>query len=347
MKLNKSTYLLLLFFVFFFQSNFKTFADSIEIQRIDDRVSHLLEIKSESEKIDSLIIFGRQLRNFFPERAIDIFNECINLSQKNNLPDKMVNGLIQISTVYIVHFNWDSSQFYIDKSIYVADSLKLSYFLAKAYRIKAIIFQRSGYYNTSINFLRKSILSLNDKDSVLLSRIYNTLGIAYEQLGELDSATYYYLNSFSLLDDSMKKSEGPDQLINLSDIFAKLKNIKKSRQLLQEAIDLLGDRNGNTYLKQRAMIYNKFGSVYYFEKLYDSALIFFRKSGVLYKELNLFPPLSNVYSNIGATYLETGKYDSALYYFNMAKSEINSVSQDITLGSLYNNISIVYMRQEK
>ena len=341
---NKSGIISFMFFLLLFLY-FHSFAQKTETENIDIKVSSLLKIKPDSIKIDSLVEYGRELRYKYPEKAIEIFNECIKLSEHNGFPDRVVDNLIQISATFIIHTYWDSAHYYVDKSIYIADSLQLNFLLAKAYRIKAIIFQRSGYINSSINYLKKSINILGSKDSNLLSNIYNTLGLTYSDLCEYDSATFYYLKSFNLLDSIKKRSLGYIQLINLSDVLTKQGDYYKAKEFLNESLDLLQNRNDNSSIQNKSLVFTKLGSIYFAEEKYDSSLNCFRLSEKYYKRIGL--NLANTFLNIGGVYGEIGKTDSALYYYSLVKKELINRPEDKVLGMVYNNIALLYMNQGK
>ncbi len=335
---------LLLLFVFIIFDI--TIAFSQNEQEVDKRLISINRIQPDSVKVDSLIQLGRGMRNKFPERAIEIFNKCVNLSQQNELDSRFINSFIQISVVYTVHHNWDSAQCYCDIAIHYADSLNQSFLLAKAYRIKAIIFRKSGFKNQALSYLQKSIQVLGNRDSLLLAKIFNSLGLIYANQGLYDSATYYYLKGYNILKLKNREEDGVPQLINLADIFLELKEYEKAKHFLHESIDLLSKREDVTYAElNAALIRNKLGGVFYFEQKYDSALYMFKKCEQNYKDINLRNKLIDVYSNIGAVYVELQLYDSASIYHQLAIKTGKDLNQVNQLGIAYNNLAVVNIRR--
>jgi signal transduction histidine kinase len=312
---------------------------------IDKRLNSIYRIQPDSVKVDSLIQFGREVRSTFPERAVEIFNECVKLSQKNELDSRFINSYIQISAVYIIHHNWDSAQYYCDISIHYADSLNQSSILANAYRIKAIIYRKSGFHNQSLSYLQKSIQVLGDRDSLLLAKIFNSLGLFYFTQSLYDSATYYYLKGYNILKLKNREEDAIPQLINLADIFLGMKEYEKAKHFLYECIDLLNKREDVIYVKfNKALICSKLGEAFYIEQKYDSALYMFKKCEYNYKELNNRNELIDIYSNIGVIYGDLQLFDSASRYYKLAIKTGKDINQVNRLGNTYNNLAVINMR---
>ncbi len=300
-----------------------------------------------SEKIDLLIQTGRKLRYKYPDKAVNVFNRCKGISRKYSLNDKLIDCYIQHSAVFIVHNIWDSAHYFCDTAIFLADSLNKPNLLSRAYRLKAIIYGESGYTNTSLEFIKKSLKIVNVHDTILVSDIYNTLGITYQTLGHLDSATFYFLKGYDLLKLANKAEKAYSQLINIADILTQTGNYSKAKYFLRESRKLLEDsKNGDTYPEKSALTLNKLGIIYYYEKKYDSALYYYRICEKTYKYLNIDTWLVYLYSNIGALYQDEMKFDSSMFYLKLSIDIGKKYSLYNEIPGSYNNISNIYRRNK-
>jgi signal transduction histidine kinase len=298
-----------------------------------------------SEKIDSLIQTGRRLRYKYPDKAINVFNRCKEISRKYSLNDKLIDCYIQESAVYIIHSIWDSAHYYCDTAIFLADSLNKTNLLSRAYRLKAITYGKSGYSNTSLEYIKKSLKTVNEQDTILISDIYNTLGLTYKTLGYLDSATFYFLKGYNLLKLAKQEKKAYNQMINLADVLTQTGDYSEARFFLNEGQKSLEVSNeDNTFSEQSVLILIKLGSVFYYEQKYDSALYMFKKCEQMYQDINLTGKLINVYSNIGGVYSDLELYDSASFYYNLAIKIGENLNQENKLGFVLNNLSIINLK---
>ncbi len=299
--------------------------------------------KNVEQIIDSLIEAGKKLRYMYQDEALEVLDKGKVLSLESGLTDKLIECNIIQSTVYIVQRNLDTASIYIDSAIYIADSVNEDVLLADAYRLKAMILRKSDFMQTALEYLRKSIEKLDNRDSMILLKIYDEKGIIFSDLSLFDSATYYMIKAIDMEKALHLVKETNSTLINLANVFNSLKDYTKAKYLLNECLNNLSENSDDYYYRVK-LVYMSLGRAYYWEGKYDSAFYYFRASESICKKTNNYVGLLNAYSNTGALYHDLGDNDSALFFYNKAKKI--GKEHSINMSGVYNNISLVNLENK-
>lgn len=190
---------------------------------------------------------------------------------------------------------------------------------------------RSSNPRAAVGFGLAALNKIGDRsDSKYKSQVLNFLGVIYGNLGNLDSAYYYYQRGYELAKQKNNKQEIAFSLNNLGDYYFKkalysiaLENIMESFNVFEQ----INNREGMAYTL------NDIGEVYLKQQDYVKALEYFERSGKIRLELGDKRGYAKSLFNIASIYKEQNKYEHALStYF---KSYDVSVEANYIKGESY------------
>ncbi len=161
--------------------------------------------------------------------------------------------------------------------------------------------------------LEKIDKSVNDRSK---SEVLNFLGVIYGNLGNLDSAFYYYQYAMDVAAELMDSTQIAYSLNNLGDYYYKSALYSAALEKIFEAygiFETIGDRRGMAYTL------NDIGEIYLVQKDYEKALDNFLRSGDIRKSRDDERGYAKSLINLGRVYFAEKKYDTALKTFEDAE----------------------------
>lgn len=149
-----------------------------------------------------------------------------------------------------------------------------------------------------------------------------------------------YANQALALSDSLKSLSGKAQAwLTIGRILRNKYKLQQARAAYLKADSLFGILN----LKEMmADTKNKIGITYGMEGYYDHALLYFKNSLEIYKELGMQTKMANCQNNIGNVLKYLGEYSLAIESYNEALQNYSAVIDTTGIASSYDNIGIVY-----
>ena len=197
--------------------------------------------------------------------------------------------------------------------------------LTRSYHELAVIAEKRGDYDGSIQFYEKSLennSNLQFTNSLEAASNYIGLGEVYRQKGDFTRALHNYdLALYVLVRSSTDESKRQRATVlnHIGTIYHEQANYEDAIKKYQEAIVLHQELEpvDETFL---GILHNNIGNVYYCQKIYDSALDFYKKAISLYCKIlpEDHPKFASTYNNIGAIFQEQGKDQKAMDYFTAA-----------------------------
>lgn len=143
--------------------------------------------------------------------------------------------------------------------------------------------------------------------------VVNALGIAHQDLGELDEAARRFREAEALRREVGDRRGVAATLNNLAYLHVLEGDHAAARRALEQALEIhreLGDREGEAY------IYNTFGTLEEERGRYRQALEQFRRALEIRRELGDERALAESYNNVGFCYYLLGEYDNAEVYWD-------------------------------
>ncbi len=272
-------------------------------------------------------------------------------SLRNKLREELndslrIKTLIAISTEY-QYIDLKKSFEECERAVQLSETINSLWGKSQSYRWLASLYSLSGDFTTSAKYNNLSLgSSFELKDSLLMSRGYNNLGLNYYNFGKYDEAYFYYTQSYrlsSLIKDSLGMAVS---LNNIASVFKELgqyANALNYLRLTQEISDDVHDFEGEAYN------YDEIGDIYRRKKEYDSALNALAHSLKVSRSLRLKinDLIPETLIKIAKTYLDKKDNAHALAYYDTAQIFYLKTDNEFGLAEVDLGRAIVYMSEKK
>ena len=208
----------------------------------------------------------------------------------------------------------------------------------------------------AIQYIRKGI---NSKKRIPvtgltdLSHFYNSLGIYWQRLYNLDSAEYYYRKAITTAVQTEKKSKTHQDIAlfhqNLALPFAIRQDFERAKKHLFRSVSIL-NRQHDDNKPDLARNYNNIGRIYLKTGNLDSANLYYKKAENI-RATNVQgneAGLAIVYLNLGELHITKSNLAKARMYFEKARALYQKTEpiQEIKIHKIYLNLGFTYRIEE-
>ncbi|MDX1585717.1 MAG: tetratricopeptide repeat protein, partial [Balneolaceae bacterium] len=201
-----------------------------------------------------------------------------------------------------------------------------------------VLYSRSKYDEaiSILNRLTKIDHSTRDTNRARMER---TIGMAKEQLGQLEESVSHYESALKLARESNDSLMIGYTLQSIAGNYRDMGNYSKSLSAFRETIPILegiGNKRG------LSAAYQNIGRINRELLLYDKALEYFSKSLKINQELNDVGYLSSIHLEIGGLQKELGNFDQALIAYQKSLEYVNQAGRPLRRAIILNNIGTLY-----
>jgi DNA-binding CsgD family transcriptional regulator len=144
---------------------------------------------------------------------------------------------------------------------------------------------------------------------VLLSDAMTGLGRTYEYTGKSDSAFFWYLKAYQLVNESADTLRRARGARNIAQLLRVLERFAEAKNYCRQAVDLIP---GIGDFKIVANIYNETAYLFELSEQFDSASYYYEKLITISQQNNYLKGVSTGYNNLASVYEKTGRYQEAL-----------------------------------
>jgi tetratricopeptide (TPR) repeat protein len=211
------------------------------------------------------------------------------------------------------------------------------------------VLYKMGKYDLA-EIVYRRVLNETSSNNPILSSIYQSLGMIYEEKCEYDNSLEFYREALQA-----QRENDPSNYVRIGGIYCcigviykKQGDFNRALDYYYDAIELFHKANDDNH-RDVASLYNNIAIIYSNQKQYTEALDYYKK--MLDIERKYLPAnhsdLGMSYSNIGLVYYSLHKYDLAMSYFDQSlEIKLKSLPSDHPLiAKSYVNIGRVYEAQ--
>jgi class 3 adenylate cyclase/Tfp pilus assembly protein PilF len=297
------------------------------------------ETRSDTAMINDLI---KQSATYFstdPGKSLQLANEAIALSKKEDFVSGEAYALKNIGIVYyyqgkylLTLENWNESLKLlqgINDEVGVANLLSN---IGALYANQGEMVKALDYHLKSLRLAEKSGNKLR-----ILTSLNNISGVYFEKTATWDKALDYLLRALPLAEELGDKEAIGVLTGNLGEIYLGQGNEKKAVLYFKRLIDVGKDVDV-------PFAYNGIGKVYLQQGNPAVALTYHRKALALAEKFNenhLVPSLQG----IGDVYFANGDYETALKYYKQAEAVGVQLNTFPKLREIYEQMAITYAKQ--
>ena len=256
--------------------------------------------------------------------------------------------------------------------------------LLEAYNYFGVIYNFKNDRYKALEFHYKA-LNLKKKYSkkTSISNTLNSIATIHHRNGNFDKALNFYLQSISVLDDSISEYQSTPR-INICNLYLDINELDKAKEEIENTADYLKiinnkidasllDNLRGIYFQAReefdsskyyyeknlnynllhddsskiAHSYNNLAIIYYYEGHLEHSLSSFKKAYAIRKNIKDTTAILESIYNLGDFQQELNNYDSALVYFNEGLTLSKNQNSNLDTRDFYRMISNIYEKQGK
>lgn len=312
--MQKVRYLLLLFL---FQSHVL-----IAQNRGMDSLKYELSKKNipDSTRLKDLLKLGWDYGFINADSARSLLHQAIRISVSGGKFNKTGEALSSIGSSFLRTDNYDSALYYYNKAeLYFkkagSDEGRLNAAINRM-SMGTVALQR-GDHQTAIHYYLQAINSL-EKSSFIekwtnLVTAYTNVGLVYNDLKQYDKALYYQQKALKLCDMHQVEAEKTVQVRLLVALdFINLKQFDSALRQLNQAYPLSKKINSGYIF---ATQYGIQGKYFKEQKMYDSAMVAYRRSLLYARNTHNLFQQANMLQQLGMVYAELKAYPESISNF--------------------------------
>ncbi len=236
--------------------------------------------------------------------------------------------------------NTDSSYYYVNKSLVLAEKENLSKKQSSALTLIGTILRRRGDYEGSMEVFIKAI-RIDEKLGDLFgqSKNYNNIGLIYKDQGNYEKAIEYLQKSMDIKRALNNQRGIASSLVNIGIVYRYQGLFDKAIDQYIQAIKILEELNDKDGVGK---CYNNIGNLHYSQQNFEKALNYFEKSLDVARELNDMRGISRSLNNIAIIYRKQSNFTKAIEYYEEAIKISDKLDDQKTLSIIYNNLGSIY-----
>ena len=274
------------------------------------------------------------------QMSVDSINFLKNKLSTTTQDAQRLNIALQLANGYRFS-NVDSSFFYTDSALKIADKMNLPNSRAKILSLKGATLLESGRLPESLQCQFEALsISEKMKDTIIIGYVYNRIGNTYMELADYEKSLAYYFQSKELFEKKVDSGMYYNEISNIGNIYELLKKPDSALHYQQIAYDALVINNDRK-LYTRPEILFRMGNAFKLKGDNIKALEFYKKGvavsyidndirdlsmnnlllAKLYKEMNM-PDSSRKYAYDAIQAGETVSFRKGIYEASLLMSEL-------------------------
>jgi len=266
------------------------------------------------------------------DKVIALSNNVVRLTQEQGKLNNTVDALSRIADTYNLLGKYDSSQLYILRAEYMADSIKDYHQLCKVLISKGNLAMAASKHNEAASsFLKvdsiQKTTEIPDHYRHGLAR-HNIALIYFQQLERPEDALRYAQlasTSYFLMGPRGVPSSNSLNIL-LSRIYLSQNQLERADSLVTSSIEYFKEHGHSKKLAEAYVIKS---NIYVKSKNYDMAESSSKKALDIYSKINQKLEVSTTHAQLGRLFKEKGNYNQSIYHLNQSLTYNTNVDTKI------------------
>ncbi|MDW3194516.1 MAG: tetratricopeptide repeat protein [Cytophagales bacterium] len=273
---------------------------------------------SVNERVDVINELAFSLHNRYPHETLERSQEAIMLINKADIPMNVAKtiALKNMGLAYWRLANYDSSLYFLDQAIELAEVIEDDSLKAKVTSNMGLVYRERGEYAQSLksSFQAYRVFqSLGDLTNEAI--IANNIGVVYGMMENHLEALNYFEHSIDLGQDILNEMVICGNLTCIGETYNHLGDTETSMDYLDKAIIYCTSIRNNVYLSQA--LYNKATILSRLGK-FEEATSSFQKALSIQQEIGELRGQANSYNALGELFLKLNDTETALHNLEKA-----------------------------
>ncbi|MFV1885120.1 MAG: tetratricopeptide repeat protein [Balneola sp.] len=314
-------------------------ADSIEYSQVS--------LKTDSTRIDVLIIKIREVRFSNPELAKMYADTALELSQQLNLKSREAEIFNQLGIMASVKGDSPNALQYFLRVLEVRQEIEDLSGVARIQNNLGILYKNLGDFERSLQFHSASLESKKEQgDSLGIARSLNNIGEIFQQQEKISDARSYFEESLELMLPLGFKEGLAAIYNNLGEVNKLEGDISKAIQFHEQSL-LIEKELGNS--SGVGFSYMNIASLFLLVDQPEIAIKNYKEAVLYFKQVNDLSGLQNAYKDLASTYSELENFQESLHYFQLQsglKDSLVSVERNRQIAELQTKYESEKQKQE-
>lgn len=301
---------------------------------IDSLKRVLTEVNNDSIKYEINLNIALQLEAVDFDSAIIYYNNCIDIADTNNWTAKKAQAFINIGYAYMYSTHSKGAEEFLSEGLKLYMEANDSLGILRTYYNLGYFYGTYEDFPKAIENFRKAeefAQVLNHEK--LLASIYNNLGLMYNYIGQYYLANKYNFKSLKLSEKNGNKSVGYTH-INIGLNYQEEGNLEESIKHHFNALAIFQESGEKSNI---ALSLKSIGDDYFDYDL-DSAIRYYNKAYLIYKELNDIESISRHFMLLGNINYKQNNFKVADSNYIKAINIFPANGSRKLLFSIYSNI---------
>ena len=274
-------------------------------------------------KVIELADLSKRFLKYQIDTSYSLAQDAVKLSKDLDHFYSVAYSYKQLGLVLKYKAEYDSAMVYYNKSMEMFNELGILRERSVILNRIANIQKRKCQFQEALeSFLTALNISIEQKDTLMISALYNNLGILYSDMGNYDKALDY-----QLLNLSLKKAQ--NSYVNIPIVLMNIGNIYSNKNLYEEAIEYykeaLAYLETSDYKYDQFMLLHNMGTLYESMDKYQEALKYYNKALILEKEMNDTEMQILSIQGIGNVLIKTGNFKEGVRYLEKSHALANEI----------------------
>ncbi|MBN3034584.1 MAG: tetratricopeptide repeat protein [Bacteroidales bacterium] len=246
--------------------------------------------------------------------ADTLFRELIHLVSIYSDDERLTRALFHTGLNYFQWSRYDSAKAYYEKALFLARRMRNEVMETEAMHLLSGVLIAWGDYEEALTILQRN-LEYRERTGDIdgLARTCNSLGILYQELGDLPKAREYYSRSLEYINPS-STGDVMNVILHIGDIYLMEKNYDEALVHYFRALDM-GGRVQSRKLSSIAL--SNIGEAYLQMGEYREALKYQEQALALKLEIGDNKRLAITYNELGLIYFRLGMYGKAREFLEL------------------------------
>jgi signal transduction histidine kinase/DNA-binding response OmpR family regulator/Tfp pilus assembly protein PilF len=267
---------------------------------------------------------------------------ALQLAQKQQLDQQIVDSYINLSRCFRVESKWDSAYPALDQAIAIASSNQYTKGLMNATNNMAACYLTQGDIDQAEPYLKQSLQHAQKiQDAKGQANAYNNLAIIAEARSAYETAIDYLSGALEVY-LQLNDSSGIAQIYtNQAFLFD---DLQKNDSAILYCFKALRIQESLGLVSQQAQIHNQIGELYFEKANEEEALSHYQSALRLYQKIGDISGLAYINNNIGSVLENMNLPEKALTYIEEGVELAYKTNDPIIIGSSLVNLAGLYKK---
>lgn len=282
--------------------------------------------QNDTSKVNELLQLQIELRNTYPDSAITISFEALQISKQLAFYKGSIESQTALGTIYYAQREYDTAAYFFDQALKDSEEIGYRKGIMDALTGKGKTLKSKRQWDEAIQHHLRclDLADLSQGDSSITATNYNLLGNIYLNQHQYENAIKYYQQGAALLPKSNRTKAAV--LINIGIIHRRLEDFDKAYEYYLEGLEIAKSLNDKTLI---AHCYQKIGALKRKQDELDEAMRYYNLAIEQFKILQNKSMVGSLYSNIGDIYFLHEDFRAAIEQYKLSLAILKEIDDQM------------------